>query len=114
MSAARPLPRSFAACRDRLVGQGVDLDGYNTIETAADVVALREALGYGQWIVWGFSYGGRVAQEVLRQDPNGVVALILDSPLTAEAVGPAARIANDAASTATLSTRAPRSLRVPR
>ena len=42
-------------------------------------------------------------EEVLRQDPNGVVALILDSPLTAEAVGPAARIANDAASTATLS-----------
>jgi pimeloyl-ACP methyl ester carboxylesterase len=94
---------SFAACRDRLVGHGVDLDGYNTVETAADVVALREALGYEQWIVWGFSYGGRVAQEVLKQDPDGVAALILDSPLTAEVVGPAARISNDKASTATLS-----------
>ncbi len=93
----------FAACRDRLVSSGVDLDGYNSVETAADVVALREALGYEKWIVWGFSYGGRLAQEVLRQDPDGVAALILDSPLTAESQGPAVRISNDKASTATLS-----------
>ena len=73
----------LAACRDRLVKSGVDIDGYNTVEIAADVVALREALGYDKWIVWGFSYGGRVAQEVLRQDPDGVAALVLDSPLTA-------------------------------
>ena len=95
---------TFAACRDRLVGEGVDLDGYNTVETAADIVDLRNALGYEKWIVWGFSYGGRVAQEVLRQDADGVAALVLDSPLTAEVVGPAAKIANDKASTATLST----------
>ena len=95
--------KSFAACRDRLIGQGIDLNGYNTVEVAADVVALREALGYDKWIVWGFSYGGRVAQEVVRQDPDGVVALILDSPLTAGTQGPAVKISNDKASTATLS-----------
>jgi len=92
----------LVACRERVVAAGVDLDGYNTREVAADVVALRLALGFDEWIVWGFSYGGRVAQEVLRQDPDGVAALLLDSPLTAAPVGPAARIANDKASTATL------------
>ena len=40
---------------------------------------------------------------MLNQDPGGVAALILDSPLTAEALGPAAKIANDKVSTATLS-----------
>ena len=93
----------LAACRDRLVKSGIDLDGYTTTEVAADVVALRVALGYQQWIVWGFSYGGRVAQEVLKTDPDGVAALLLDSPLTAAPVGPAAKIANDKVSTATLS-----------
>jgi len=93
----------LAECRDRLVTSGVDLDGYNTAEVAADVVALRQALGFDKWIVWGFSYGGRVAQEVLSQDPDGVAALLLDSPLTAAPVGPAAKIANDKVSTATLS-----------
>ncbi|HMK12831.1 MAG TPA: alpha/beta fold hydrolase [Acidimicrobiales bacterium] len=94
---------SFAACRDRLVREGIDLDGYNTVETAADVVALRQALGYDKWMLWGISYGGRVAQEVLRQDPDGVAALLLDSPLTSEAQGPAAKVENDKASTVTLS-----------
>ncbi len=93
----------LAACRDRLVKSGIDIDGYNSKEVAADVVALRQALGYDRWYLWGFSYGGRVAQEVLQQDPDGVAALVLDSPLTAAPVGPAAKIANDKASTATLS-----------
>ena len=103
MSAGRPLPRCSRRVAIGSSGTGVDLDGYNTVETAADVVALREALGYEKWIVWGFSYGGRVAQEVLRQDADGVAALILDSPLTAEAHGPAVKITNDKVSTATLS-----------
>ena len=105
---------SLAACRDRLVGEGVDLDGYNTVEVAADVVALREALGYEKWVVWGFSYGGRVAQEVLEQDAEGVAALVLDSPLTAAPVGPAAKIANDKASTATLAAACAASPHAPR
>ncbi len=89
-----PRPAGEVGHRHRRVQQQV--------EVAADVVALAQALGYEQWVVWGFSYGGRVAQEVLQQDPDGVAALVLDSPLTAAPVGPAAKIANDKASTATL------------
>ena len=34
------------ACRDRLIGEGVDLQAYNSAENAADVADLRVALGY--------------------------------------------------------------------
>ena len=36
------------ACRDRLVKEGVNLDAYNSAQNAADIEALRQALGYDQ------------------------------------------------------------------
>jgi pimeloyl-ACP methyl ester carboxylesterase len=77
-----------AACREQLIGQGVDLDGYDTVENAADFVALRRALGYDQWDVYGISYGGRLARELYRQDPTGVRALMLDSAMSTAPMGP--------------------------
>ncbi len=37
---------TLTACRDRFLNQDVDLAAYNTTESAADVEALRVALGY--------------------------------------------------------------------
>jgi pimeloyl-ACP methyl ester carboxylesterase len=71
---------ALAACRARLVSAGVDLDAYNYEEIAADLDALREALGYEQWDLWGLSNGGRVALETVRRHPEGVRALVLDAP----------------------------------
>jgi pimeloyl-ACP methyl ester carboxylesterase len=76
-------------CHAVFVAQGIDLDGYNTVESAADVVDLRTALGYQRWTVTGLSYGGRVAREVYRQDPTGVAGLVLDSTVTTAPAGPA-------------------------
>jgi pimeloyl-ACP methyl ester carboxylesterase len=82
-----------ASCRERLTGQGIDLGGYDTIENAADFVALRRALGYDQWDVYGVSYGGRLARELYRQDPTGVRALLLDSAMSTAPMGPANLVA---------------------
>jgi pimeloyl-ACP methyl ester carboxylesterase len=82
-----------AACRDRYRASGIDIDGYNTVENAADLVDLRKALGVKQWVLDGTSYGGRLAQEVLRQDPTGVSGMVLDSPLTYAPQGPSTLIA---------------------
>ena len=71
-----------AACRDRLEEGGVDLAGYDTVESAADIVELRRALDLDPVVVRGFSYGGRLAIEVARQDPDGVAGLLLDSTST--------------------------------
>jgi pimeloyl-ACP methyl ester carboxylesterase len=37
---------AWAACRERLEGSGVRLAAYNSVENAADIVAVADALGY--------------------------------------------------------------------
>lgn len=58
---------------------GIDLSGYNTVENARDVKALRQALGFEQWNVWGISYGSHLGQMLALQDPDGVRALVIDA-----------------------------------
>ena len=66
-------------CYDRLIADGIDLAAYNTGENAADVAALRVALGIEAWDILGISYGTRLALEMMRHHPDGVRAVILDS-----------------------------------
>jgi pimeloyl-ACP methyl ester carboxylesterase len=76
---------ALAECRDRLVADGVDLTAYNSAENAADVADLRLALGYDEWNIYGISYGTRLAQTLVRDYPQGIRSVILDSsyPLAA-------------------------------
>ncbi len=76
---------ALTACHDRLVADGIDLTAYNSAENAADVADLREALGYEEWNVYGISYGTRLAQTIVRDYPQGIRSVILDSsyPLAA-------------------------------
>ncbi|MCL4869260.1 MAG: alpha/beta fold hydrolase [Anaerolineae bacterium] len=67
------------ACYDRLSRQGIDFSAYNTAENAADVAALRLALGIESWNLLGISYGTRLALDVMRYHPQGVRAAVLDS-----------------------------------
>ena len=68
-----------AACVHLATAQGVDLRGYNTIENARDVRALRQALGFASWNVWGISYGSALGQAVARIDADGVRAMVIDA-----------------------------------
>lgn len=72
-------------CATNAVAAGVDVSGYNTIENARDVHALRLALGIEQWNVWGISYGTVLGQAYINEDPEGIRAIVLDSnvPLNA-------------------------------
>lgn len=67
------------SCRDRLIRAGTDLRAYNSRENAADVEALRQALGIEAWNLYGVSYGTRLALTVLRDHPEGVRSAVLDS-----------------------------------
>ncbi|WP_287296942.1 alpha/beta hydrolase [Mesorhizobium sp.] len=69
------------ACRSALIANGIDLFAYNTAENAADVNDVRMALGIKKWVLYGVSYGTRVALEVMNEHPEGVSASILDSVL---------------------------------
>ncbi|MBK7895873.1 MAG: alpha/beta fold hydrolase [Anaerolineaceae bacterium] len=77
-----------ALCFDRLTSEGINLMAYNTQENAADVEALRQALGIEAWDLLGISYGTRLALEVMRNHPAGIRAVILDSPFPPNADTP--------------------------
>jgi pimeloyl-ACP methyl ester carboxylesterase len=68
-----------AQCKARLEKAGVDLDLFSTPISAADLRDLRTTLGYEQWDLLGVSYGARLALEMLRADPAGTRAAIIDS-----------------------------------
>jgi len=61
------------------VKSGVELSAYNTLEDAADVHALIQALGYRQVTLYGASYGTRLALTVMRLFPGGIRSVVLDS-----------------------------------
>ncbi len=67
------------ACHDRLVRSGIDLNAYNTLENAADVHDIVQALGYKQVTLYGVSYGTRLALTVMRLYPSVIHAVVLDS-----------------------------------
>lgn len=70
---------SLTACADRLRASGVNLSRYNASETARDVQDLRRTLKLPVVDLFGGSYGTRIALEVVRDQPAGVRAVVLDS-----------------------------------
>lgn len=67
------------ACHQRLAKTGIDLSAYNTTENAADFAGLRTALGVNQWNVYGSSYGTDLALTYMRQHPQGIRSVVIDS-----------------------------------
>lgn len=66
-------------CALNAMAAGVDVAAYNTIENARDVRALRMALGFEKWNVWGISYGSILGQAYIKEDPDGILAVVLDA-----------------------------------
>jgi pimeloyl-ACP methyl ester carboxylesterase len=79
------LRQAASDCRRRLTEEGNDLNGYNTRESAADVADLRKALGIDQYNLLTISYGTKIAQTLMRDDPEGIRSVVMDSPLPIEA-----------------------------
>lgn len=75
-------PRSCLALFDEW---GIDPAALTAVEMAGDARDLRRALGVPSWHVYGRSFGTRVVQHLVRQDPEGVRTAILDAPLDAGA-----------------------------
>ncbi|MCU0477066.1 MAG: alpha/beta hydrolase [Anaerolineae bacterium] len=76
---------SLLACAERLTAEGIDLSAYNSLENAADVADIAAALGYEQVNLFGISYGSLLAQHVMRQSPELVRAVVIDSVVPLDA-----------------------------
>jgi pimeloyl-ACP methyl ester carboxylesterase len=64
------------ACGDQL---GPTRGFYTTADTVADIEAIREAGGYEKLVLYGTSYGTKVAEQYAQDYPSHVEALVLDS-----------------------------------
>lgn len=72
------------ACRERLVGEGVNLAAYNSIENAHDIESLRRALGYDAFDFYGVSYGTLLGLHALRETPSTFRSVVLDAVVPAQ------------------------------
>lgn len=77
----------YAACAKELRAEGIDLNAFSSAESAADTAMLARALGYEQVNVYGISYGTRVAMAVMRDHPEIVRSVVLDSPYPPQVMG---------------------------
>jgi len=66
-------------CHDDLLSRGIDLTAYNTLETAADIHDLRNVLGFTEVNLYGTSSGTRTILTMMRNNPEGIRSVILDS-----------------------------------
>jgi pimeloyl-ACP methyl ester carboxylesterase len=71
-----PASRIVKRCAQQL---GTSRAFYTTPETVADIEAIRVAGGYEKLVLYGTSYGTKVALEYAQEHPAHVEALILDS-----------------------------------
>ncbi len=71
-------------CRQRLVKSGIDLNGYHTKESAADIEDLRRVLNIDQYNFLSGSYSTKIAQVLLREHPESIRSVVMDSPLPLE------------------------------
>jgi pimeloyl-ACP methyl ester carboxylesterase len=79
---------SVVACRDRLRSEGIDLDAYNLVETAADLALVMTSLGYDKLNLYGTSAGTILAQHMMLDYPERLRSVIIDStvPLGGESL----------------------------
>jgi len=82
---ASTLAGAVQACASAL---GPARVGYTTAESVADVEAVRQALGIDKLIVYGTSYGTKVALEYAAAYPQHVDRLILDSVVPPDGIDP--------------------------
>ncbi len=67
---------ALEACGDQL---GPTRALYTTADTVADIEAIRVAGGYEKLVLYGTSYGTKVAEQYAQEYPSHVEALVLDS-----------------------------------
>ncbi len=77
--------QGIVACLKAFQAQGVNLSRYNAVEVAKDVQDLRQVLGYKQIDLFGGSYGTRIEAAIQTHQPQGIRAVVQDSPWPPEA-----------------------------
>jgi pimeloyl-ACP methyl ester carboxylesterase len=67
---------------------GAARSGYSTSESVQDIDAIRQALGYEKLVLYGTSYGTKVALQYAQTFPSHVESLVLDSVVQPSGIEP--------------------------
>lgn len=70
---------ALQACRARLTAAGVNLSNFDSLENAADIAALYDALGLHPINLYGVSYGTLLALHTMRDYPDILRTAMLDA-----------------------------------
>jgi len=76
--------KAATTCRDRLLEKGIDLNAYTTTEIAADINDLVETLNIEKYNLLTISYSTKIAQVLIRDYPERIRSVVMDSPLPLE------------------------------
>ncbi|WP_264524484.1 alpha/beta fold hydrolase [Flavobacterium sp. N502536] len=69
-------------CKQDLLNRNIDISAYNSKSIVKDLNALKSALHYDKWNVYGVSYGTYTAQVYANDFPQDIKSLTLDSSIS--------------------------------
>jgi pimeloyl-ACP methyl ester carboxylesterase len=87
-STKKPIVDVSAGCANQL---GARRGFFRTVDSVQDIESLRVAGGYSKLVLYGVSYGTKVAEEYAAAYPQNVEALVLDSVVLPEGPDPFSR-----------------------
>lgn len=70
---------AIAACAEIWTGKGIDILGYTTMASVADLSALRSHLGAERLSLWGISYGSHLALAAIDAIPDELDRVVMAS-----------------------------------
>ncbi len=82
---AKPASELFEQCAAEI---GPARGGFTSQESVQDIEAMRQAGGYEKLVLYGTSYGTKVAEQYAQDYPSHVEALVLDSVVPPEGQEP--------------------------
>ena len=71
--------QAITDCYQRLQNEGINLSAYDSLENAADIELIRQALGYDTYNFYGVSYGTLLGLHLMNSQPPALRSVILDS-----------------------------------
>lgn len=75
----------LSECFEQLEARGHNTSAYTSVQNAADIDVLRQALGYETLTLYGTSYGTRLGLQYLRGYAERVASVVLDGVLPPDA-----------------------------
>lgn len=76
--------KAASDCKERLEKSGIDLNSYTTNDIAADINDLMSVLGIEAYNLLTMSYSTKIGQVLMRDYPDKIRSVVMDSPLPLE------------------------------